>query len=71
MLNIESSAEAQNALSQSIQQALITDEALPLLQLLISVQATLVYHYSSPRSRAPLTLTFAPSQLQEMIDSAQ
>ncbi|MBR1835442.1 MAG: hypothetical protein IJ785_08070 [Bacteroidales bacterium] len=71
MLNIEGNAEAQNSLSQGIQQVLVTDDALPLVQLLLSAQATLVYHYSSPRSRAPLTFTFTPDQLEELMASAQ
>ena len=68
MLNIENNANAQSQLTDAVEQALLSDAGRPLAQLLVSAQATLVYSYSSPRSQSPLTLTFPPARIEEILN---
>ena len=68
MLNIENNANAQSQLTDAVEQALLSDAGRPLAQLLVSAQATLVYSYTSPRSQSPLTLTFPPARIEEILN---
>ena len=68
MLNIENNANAQSQLTDAVEQALLSDAGRPLAQLLVSAQATLVYSYTSPRSQSPLTLTFPPVRIEEILN---
>ena len=68
MLNIENNANAQSQLTDAVEQALLSDAGRPLAQLLVSAQATLVYSYTSPRSQSPLTLTFTPARIEEILN---
>ena len=68
MLNIENNANAQSQLTDTVEQALLSDAGRPLAQLLVSAQATLVYSYTSPRSQSPLTLTFPPARIEEILN---
>ena len=68
MLNIENNANAQSQLTNAVEQALLSDAGRPLAQLLVSAQATLVYSYTSPRSQSPLTLTFPPARIEEILN---
>ena len=68
MLNIENNANAQSQLTDAVEQALLSDAGRPLAQLLVSAQATLVYSYTSPRSQSPLTLTFPPAHIEEILN---
>jgi len=68
MLNIENNANAQSQLTDAVEQALLSDAGRPLAQLLVSAQATLVYSYTSPRSLSPLTLTFPPARIEEILN---
>lgn len=64
MLNIETGTDSQNQLTANIEQNLRTNnEARMVLQLLVSTDVTLVYLYTSPHSRNPVTITFTPQQL--------
>ncbi|MBP5546027.1 MAG: hypothetical protein J6X59_01910 [Bacteroidales bacterium] len=64
MLNIETGTDSQNQLTANIEHNLRTNpEARMVLQLLVSTEVTLVYLYSSPHSRNPVTITFTPQQL--------
>lgn len=64
MLNIETGSDSRNQLVANIEHNLRTNpEARMVLQLLVSTEVTLVYHYSSPHSRNPVTITFTPQQL--------
>jgi hypothetical protein len=64
MLNIETGTDSQNQLTANIEQNLRTNnEARMVLQLLVSTEVTLVYLYTSPHSRNPVTITFTPQQL--------
>ena len=67
MLGIENDTLSQNGLHRSIQQALLSEAGRPLAELLVAAGATLVYHYSSPRSHSPFTITFSPSQLAALL----
>lgn len=68
MLNIENNANAQSQLTDAVEQALLSDAGRQLAQLLVSAQATLVYSYTSPRSLSPLTLTFPPARIEEILN---
>ena len=68
MLNIENNANAQSQLTDAVEQALLSDAGRPLAELLVSAQATLVYSYTSPRSQSPLTLTFPPARIEEILN---
>lgn len=68
MLNIENNANAQRQLTDAVEQALLSDAGRPLAQLLVSAQTTLVYSYTSPRSQSPLTLTFPPARIEEILN---
>ena len=68
MLNIENNANAQSQLTDAVEQALLSDAGRPLAQLLVTAQATLVYSYTSPRSQSPLTLTFPPARIEEILN---
>ena len=68
MLNIENNANAQSQLTDAVEQALLSDAGRPLAQLLVTAQATLVYSYTSPRSQSPLTLTFPPAHIEEILN---
>lgn len=68
MLHIENNANAQSQLTDAVEQALLSDAGRPLAQLLVSAQATLVYSYTSPRSQSPLTLTFPPARIEEILN---
>ncbi len=68
MLNIENNANAQGQLTDAVEQALLSDAGRPLAQLLVTAQATLVYSYTSPRSQSPLTLTFPPARIEEILN---
>lgn len=68
MLNIENNVNAQSQLTDAVEQALLSDAGRPLAQLLVSAQATLVYSYTSPRSQSPLTLTFPPARIEEILN---
>ena len=68
MLNIENNANAQSQLTDAVEQALLSDAGRPLAQLLVTAQATLVYYYTSPRSQSPLTLTFPPARIEEILN---
>ena len=64
MLNIETGTDSQNQLTANIEHNLRTNpEARMVLQLLVSTEVTLVYLYSPPHSRNPVTITFTPQQL--------
>ena len=64
MLNIETGTDSQNQLTANIEHNLRTNpEARMVLQLLVSTDVTLVYLYTSPHSRNPVTITFTPQQL--------
>ena len=64
MLNIETGTDSQNQLTANIEQNLRTNnEARMVLQLLVSTDVTLVYLYTSPHSRNPVTIAFTPQQL--------
>lgn len=68
MLNIENNVNAQSQLTDAVEQALLSDAGRPVAQLLVSAQATLVYSYTSPRSQSPLTLTFPPARIEEILN---
>lgn len=64
MLNIETGTDSRSQLTANIEQNLRTNnEARMVLQLLVSTDVTLVYLYTSPHSRNPVTITFTPQQL--------
>ena len=64
MLNLETNSDARDRLTAAIEQNLRTNnETRMVLQLLVSTEVTLVYLYSSPHSRNPVTITFTPQQL--------
>lgn len=67
MLNMESNAESQSRLLSNIEQVLVSEAGRPLAELLVAVQAAVVYHYSSPHSRSPLTFTVTPARLAELL----
>ena len=67
MLNLEGDAEAQNNLLEAIHLALSSDDGKELAVLLVATDATLVYQYSSPRSRSPLTFTLTADQIAALI----
>lgn len=69
MLNIETGADSQNQLTANIEHNLRTNpEARIVLQLLVSTEVTLVYLYSSPHSRNPVTIVFTPRQLATFLE---
>ncbi len=69
MLNIETGTDSQNQLTANIEQNLRTNnEARMVLQLLVSTDVTLVYLYTSPHSRNPVTIAFTPQQLAGFLE---
>lgn len=69
MLNIETGTDSQDQLTANIEQNLRTNnEARMVLQLLVSTDVTLVYLYTSPHSRNPVTIAFTPQQLAGFLE---
>ena len=68
MLNIETGTDSQSQLAANIEHNLRTNnEARIVVQLLIDTDVTLVYLYSSPHSRNPITIAFTPQQLADFL----
>lgn len=69
MLNIETGSDSRDQLTANIEHNLRTNpEARMVLQLLVSTEVSLVYYYTSPRSRNPVTITFTPQQLAGFLE---
>ena len=69
MLNIETGTDSRSQLTANIEQNLRTNnEARMVLQLLVSTDVTLVYLYTSPHSRNPVTIAFTPQQLDGFLE---
>lgn len=67
MLNLENNATAQANLLDAIQQVMLSGDGKSLAELLVNANATLVFQYSSPHSRSPLTFTLTPAQISALL----